>query len=186
MSLWVVRHARPLVAEGTCYGRLDVPADPHDTVRAATALAEVLPERARVVYSPLQRCELLAQTLCGLRPDLATNCVPDARLMEMDFGTHEGQAWASIPHAQMQAWTDDFAHHPFGGGESVEQFMQRIAAAWDDYQQHSQHAAGLDTVWISHAGVARAVQLLSHGHRQVLQAKNWPQEGPAFGEWCRY
>ncbi len=180
MTLWVVRHARPLVAEGTCYGRLDVPADVQDTGRAAGALAAVLPGEVRVFYSPLQRCEQLAQALCGLRPDLALNCMPDARLAEMDFGAHEGQAWASISQPDMQAWTDDFAHHRFGGGESVSMFMERVGAAWDDYRQNP--VVG-DCVWISHAGVARAVQLLSQGHRQVLEAKNWPQEGPSFGEW---
>ena len=183
MTLWVVRHARPLVAEGTCYGRLDMPADPQDTARAATTLAAALPSQCAIFYSPLQRCEQLAQALCALRPDLAVNCAPDARLMEMDFGTHEGQAWAAIPQALVQAWTDDFAHHRFGGGESVQQFMARVGAAWDDYQQRLQQAPGDHVVWVSHAGVARAAQLLSQGQRQVLQAKNWPQEGPAFGEW---
>ncbi|MBV8617950.1 MAG: phosphoglycerate kinase, partial [Curvibacter sp.] len=30
--LWLVRHARQLIAPGTCYGRLDVPADPAHTL----------------------------------------------------------------------------------------------------------------------------------------------------------
>ena len=41
VSLWLVRHAQPLVAPGTCYGRLDVPADTHATLTAARALAEI-------------------------------------------------------------------------------------------------------------------------------------------------
>ena len=40
MSLWLARHARPLVAPGCCYGQWDVPADAADTARAAQALAD--------------------------------------------------------------------------------------------------------------------------------------------------
>lgn len=43
MSLWLARHARPLVAPGCCYGQWDVPADAADTARAAQDLAQVLP-----------------------------------------------------------------------------------------------------------------------------------------------
>ena len=33
--LWLVRHARPLVAPGICYGRLDMQADAQATADAA-------------------------------------------------------------------------------------------------------------------------------------------------------
>ena len=33
--LWLVRHAQPVVATGTCYGALDVPADAAATQVAA-------------------------------------------------------------------------------------------------------------------------------------------------------
>ena len=41
--LWLVRHAAPQVAPGTCYGALDVPADPAATQAAARRLAAALP-----------------------------------------------------------------------------------------------------------------------------------------------
>jgi alpha-ribazole phosphatase len=40
MPLWVVRHARPLIAPGVCYGALDVPACPQTIRDAAEALAQ--------------------------------------------------------------------------------------------------------------------------------------------------
>lgn len=179
MSLWVLRHAQPLVEPGICYGSLDMPAEPALTLAAAHAAAAVIPLHAQMRYSPLQRCEQLAQALSGLRPDLAQNCHCDERLVEMRFGAHEGRAWADIPESAMRAWTDDFAHHRFGGAESVAEFMARVASAWDAY-----HAAGApSTVWVSHAGVARAALLLSQGLRSLSAATDWPREGPGFGEW---
>lgn len=63
MTLWVGRHAQPLIASGTCYGALDVAADATATQHAAQALAPLLPHGAVLRCSTLQRCELLAQAL---------------------------------------------------------------------------------------------------------------------------
>ncbi len=128
MSLWVVRHTQPLIAPGICYGALDVPADPVATEQAAQALAQVLPHRAVLYTSVLQRCEQLAQAICGLRPDLIHK--PEPRLVEMNFGEYEGVAWADIPKDALDAWTADFSNHRFGGKESVAEFMTRVAAVW--------------------------------------------------------
>ena len=84
MTLWLVRHAQPLIAPGICYGQLDIPADTKATVVCATQLLQVLPKRIQIVSSPLQRCEQLAQTLIGLEPDFAYKT--DSRLQEMNFG----------------------------------------------------------------------------------------------------
>ncbi|MFZ2326693.1 MAG: phosphoglycerate kinase, partial [Rhodoferax sp.] len=71
MTLWLVRHAKPLVEQGVCYGALNVAADAAATHEAARALAAELPPGIAVYTSPLQRCEQLTQVLRGLRPDLA-------------------------------------------------------------------------------------------------------------------
>ena len=41
--LWIARHAPVLLPPGTCYGRLDAPADPIATTTSAQRLAERLP-----------------------------------------------------------------------------------------------------------------------------------------------
>ncbi len=176
MTLWLVRHATPLIEPGVCYGALDVPADPAATERTAQALAQVLPQGIVVASSVLQRCELLAQVLHGLRPDLAYK--PEPRLVEMNFGQWEGQPWDAIGQSALQAWTDDFAHYRAGGGESVHAFMQRVAAVWDETRDQTQ-----DVVWITHAGVIRACSLLAQGVRSVAQASDWPLAAPGYGEW---
>lgn len=181
MTLWVVRHAQPRVPPGICYGALDVPAEPEATQTAARALAQVLPQRAQVHVSVLQRCELLAQCLRGLRPDLTFKSEP--RLVEMHFGVFEGVAWADIGKEAMDAWTENFWAHRFGGQESVAEFMGRVAEVWDACQPA--RAAGQVQVWITHAGVARAVTLLAQGLRSVPHSEQWPREAPAFGQWMQ-
>ncbi|WP_294769701.1 histidine phosphatase family protein [uncultured Rhodoferax sp.] len=181
MTLWVVRHAQPRVAPGICYGALDLPAEPEATARAAEALAQELPLGAEVHVSVLQRCELLAQCLRGLRPDLIFK--PEPRLVEMHFGQHEGVAWADIRKEAVDAWTADFWHHRFGGQESLAEFMGRVGAVWDACLPV--RAAGQVQVWITHAGVARAVTLLAQGIRRVDRAEQWPAHAPAYGAWLR-
>jgi len=178
VTLYLVRHARPLIDAGMCYGALDVPADPDATHLAAQALAAQLPANPHIMASPLQRCEQLAHVLCGLRPDLSYS--PDARLSEMNFGCHEGQRWDSISRLAYDAWTADFWQHRFGGAESVAQVMARVGSAWDDAMALR---AGSDHVWITHAGVIRAAQLLAQGVRRVHDASQWPRAAPDFGQW---
>ena len=178
MTLWLVRHALPLIDKGICYGQLDVKADLTETQKCAEMLKNVLPAGASLFTSTLQRCELLAPILIGLRPDLTYK--KDARLQEMNFGRWEGRPWADIDTAELTAWTDDFAHYRAGGtGESVTQFMTRVAAAFDELDPTK------NTVWITHAGVIRAATLLAQGIRHISRADQWPTHAPAYGQWCK-
>ncbi|WP_298932895.1 histidine phosphatase family protein [uncultured Ramlibacter sp.] len=176
MKLWLVRHAAPCVEAGICYGSTDLPSDAAATAQAAFQLAAVLPQGLALATSPLQRCEQLAQCLRELRADLPLKS--DARLAEMDFGAWEGRRWDAIGEAALAQWTADFWQHHPGGGESLAQFMARVGAAFDDSVR-----AGRDAVWITHAGVIRAVQLLITGQRSVQHAHQWPVQAPAFGAW---
>jgi alpha-ribazole phosphatase len=99
----------------------------------------------------------------------------------MEFGTWEGVAWDAIPLVAMQAWTDDFGAHRFGGVESANEVLARVAELWDAAQQQPEE----NQVWITHAGVARAALLLSQGSRTVDTAIQWPKDAPAYGEWWR-
>ena len=177
MTLWLVRHAQPLVASGICYGQLDIAADTDATHICATELVKALPFGIAIAASPLQRCEQLAQVLLGLRPDLTYKI--DTRLQEMNFGGWEGRAWTDIDARELQAWTAGFASYRAGDtGESVAQLMARVADALDALP------AASDTLWITHAGVIRAAQLIASGKRQVEHAGEWPLAGPAYGQWC--
>lgn len=190
MNLWLARHAQPLIDAGICYGRLDMAADADATAECAARLAAQLPAGLRVVSSPLQRCEQLAHALQALRPDLAYKT--DGQLQEMDFGQWEGCAWQDIPRAELEAWTGDFAHYRVGhDGESVTAFMARVGAAFDGLKLLSQTPAmdqgtmaqESSVLWITHAGVIRAVELLAQGVRHIERADQWPVEAPKYGQW---
>lgn len=180
--LWLVRHAAPCIAPGTCYGALDVEADVAGTHEAARRLAAALPaDRVLVRHSPLARCAQLARALAALRPDLVAR--PDARLAEMDFGAWEGRPWSDIGRDAVDAWTADFTGHAPGGGESLAHMLDRVAAALADARAGCASPAGGDVVWITHAGVARCVRWCLPSPGRMPRAGEWPVAAPAFGEW---
>ena len=179
MTLWLVRHAEPLIAPCVCYGATDVPADADATQTAARTLALALPPGTRVVSSPLQRCERLMHSVQGLRPDLAYKT--DVRLVEMNFGRWEGRHWAAIDREEIDAWTAAFETWRCGGGECVRDVMDRVASAWDETCNQAE-----PTAWVTHAGVIRAATLIAQGVRRVTDASQWPRQAPGFGQWwCR-
>ncbi|WPB57501.1 histidine phosphatase family protein [Xylophilus sp. GOD-11R] len=172
-TTWLVRHARPIVDCGICYGHLDVAADPVATALVAQDLAGRVPAGWSLVSSPLRRCRQLAEAIARLRPALALS--EDAALAEMNFGTWEGRSWQDIGAAAIDAWTRDFAHLAPGGGESVTTFMARVAAVLRS------PVAG-DRVWITHAGVMRAAELIAQGTSTIESATQWPSQPIGYGE----
>lgn len=109
-------------------------------------------------------------------------CNADARLKEMDFGQWEGVPWSQVPRAALDHWLADFGDHRFGGAESANEVLARVAPAWADAQQATQRT-GLDTLWLTHAGVIRAVSLLAQGVQRITSANQWPMDAPAYGQW---
>ncbi|WP_341236938.1 histidine phosphatase family protein [uncultured Limnobacter sp.] len=166
MKLWLIRHAPVLLPSGICYGASDVPADNAASLLAAKLAAEQLPQGLVLRVSGLTRVQQLANHLAVLRPDFPAATV-DSRLNEMNFGCWEMQAWNSIPQAAFDAWLADFDHHCFGGVESTQTVLQRVGQALRDMRS--------DELWLTHAGVIRAVQwIVEHGVVPVQQAANWP------------
>lgn len=179
--LWLVRHARPLIDAGICYGRLDVAADAGATQAAAQALAAALPPRIAALHtSPLQRCEQLAQTLKALRPDLMMKIEP--RIQELDFGRWEGQRWDAIGAPAVAAWSADLARHAPGGGEALAAMLVRVRSAWQQAAAQARQT-GADVVWISHAGVARCLHWLRTEGERAPRAEDWPPQAPTYGAW---
>lgn len=177
MKLWLLRHARVDLAPGLCYGASDVPAHADLTQAAAEALAPLVPQAAPLWVSGLGRARQLAEAVRLLRPDLEP-LRTDARLNEMDFGHWELQRWDGIPRTAFDAWMANFAHHRFGGAESTQQVIDRVFAALNDTRKTGRPEA----VWVTHAGVIRAVQYLAvHGARPIQDASGWPADAPEPG-----
>ena len=154
MHLILVRHTRPAVPAGVCYGITDWEPAPTFEGEAAAVVAALPPVR-RLVSSPLQRCRRLAERIGGAQ-GLAP--VIDERLREFDFGAWEGVPWDSIPRTELDAWAADFFHARPHGGESVHMLRERVGAAIDDYRR-----TGVPHVVVTHAGVIKAA-LARSGH----------------------
>ncbi len=182
LTLWLLRHAEVPGAAGRCYGQTDWPADAAATTRAALALAAALPLRPTPLWcSPLRRCQQLAQ---ALRHPLLAPQGTDARLAEMHFGAWEGREWSALTPQDFAPWMAHFGHHRVGGhGESVNSLLARVDAALLDTRRLCAAQGHDQAVWVSHAGVARALQLLTQGVATVDHANQWPREAPGCGAW---
>lgn len=148
MRLTLVRHPKPDIAPGLCYGRTDLAVAPVHLAQALAELNSSLMADAVLYSSPLRRCRDLAIALATLR-DCATPVI-DARLAEMDFGTWEMRAWEHIARAEIDAWAADLTGYRPGGGETVLEMAARVTAFYEDIQR--QHR---DAIVVCHAGTMR-------------------------------
>ena len=180
MKLWLLRHAQVLVEAGTCYGSSDVDCDALATNAAAKNFAPHPSIGTTLWTSPSGRACLLAQALSMMRPDLQGPST-DSRLQEMDFGQWEMHRWKSIPRAAIDLWAKEFPHHRFGGNECVQDVLDRVA----DVLASACQLGIPEMVWVTHAGVIRAVQFLSTDEKRtkISSAAEWPTSAPAMGEW---
>lgn len=176
MDVILIRHARPAMTAGLCYGRTDLelasPMDP-DPLAIVEKLTAHTPQR--LLASPLQRSRLTAETMAKAAP--LPDIEIDAQLMELDFGTWEGCQWDDIPRAEIDRWARDLVHGNPHGGESAADLLTRVTA-W------AQAMATTDAscIWaVTHAGCMRA--LAAHWlQRPLADTLQWPlQWGGACG-----
>lgn len=149
MELILIRHPRPLVDTGICYGSSDLPVTQEELTRVHQSLQ--LPH-APVFSSPLQRCAALARLL-------SADVTFDASLAEMDFGRWEGRTWDDIGRAEVDAWAADLLRHRPGGGETVLEVAARVAAAIGTIRRHRLPTA----IVVCHAGTIRLIAALAAG-----------------------
>ncbi|MEE9272734.1 MAG: alpha-ribazole phosphatase family protein [Robiginitomaculum sp.] len=154
MGLSFVRHTRPLVEEGLCYGRTDLDVCASFEVEAQAVISK-LSQPHILISSPLLRCRKLAKRI-GNVFSLPVNI--DPRLIEIDFGKWEGKLWNNIPHSDLDIWANDFMHARPHGGESVAMLRDRVQEVIAEYQSINR-----THIIVTHAGVMKAA--LSTGDR---------------------
>lgn len=152
-----MRHA-PTAATRAAAFPADEPLDERGTAAAAT-LADRLPSLGS---EPSGAADAPARPRCGLLCSPAVRCVQTAAaaglgaprveplLMECDFGTWAGRAFADVPEDDAGAWMTDPAAAPHGG-EPLRAFAARVAG-WLDAQARLDGRA----VAITHGGVVKA------------------------------
>lgn len=146
MNIYLIRHTRPAVEKGICYGQTDL-----DVVESfeneATTIRNCLPANILKVYSsPLQRCRKLAEHLFE-QPILFHD-----DLMELHCGHWEMQHWDNIPRTEIKPWMDNFVHERVPGGESYQDLFNRTVQRYEAICKEEKAAA-----IVAHGGVLRSI-----------------------------
>ena len=157
MALHLIRHTRPRIAEGVCYGRLDLDVSDTFPVEAQQVQSKLENTYSNVFVSPLRRCLKLAEYL-----NLSFEV--DHRIQEMNFGDWEGVPWSDIDPAQINAWADDIVGYRVPGGERFQDVMDRVGKFLSELP-------GGENLLITHSGVIKACWALREGVRVDIAAK---------------
>jgi len=158
MELYLVRHTKPQVPPGVCYGHAELDVCEGFSSEAETVRRKLAGISPVAFYtSPQLRCRKLAEALPFGNPQ------PDERLKELHFGEWEMRAWEEIPREALDHWGNRFVEVAPPGGESFNDLYRRASAFFADCA--SSHLGPV--VAVTHAGVIRS--LLAHALHLPLQ-----------------
>lgn len=157
MRLYLLRHGKPDVVPGICYGSTDLDVPVEEQARVAEAVLPLLPRGVPLYASPLRRCRELAMALAD--PLGVRGPVIDGRLAEMHFGTWEMQPWERIPRREIDAWAADMAGYRPGNGERVLDVAARVGGFQADLLRGTADAA----IIVAHAGTMRLLTECARG-----------------------
>jgi len=168
MELYLIRHPRPDVAPGTCYGRSDVGLA-ESPAEVAARLRPHLPSRYQLHASPLQRARRLADEL--------GEAALDERLTEVSFGDWEGQPFDAIGSA-MDEWSKDPMNFRPPNGETPLEMAQRVRQWMEECLDPDAEAH----VVVGHGGPLRVIA----GQLLGLPPDRWLSLDFAFGQVTRF
>ena len=146
MSVYLIRHTKPLVEKGICYGHADI--DVTETFNdEAAIIKKFIPPAAHVYSSPLIRCRKLAE---HLYPSIPISWEPDLR--ELNCGEWEMQHWDTIPREVIDPWMNDFVNVCIPRCESYVQLDGRVVGCYERIAKSSGPA-----IIVAHGGVIRSI-----------------------------
>jgi len=126
LKLYLIRHPKPEIAAGICYGQTDLAANSEHCQAVAETLRQHLPAGLNIISSPLKRCLSLAELLNTSQNSSTANLTSDARLKEMHFGDWEMLDWDQISRDEIDQWAQDVVHFAPPNGESGFQVACRV------------------------------------------------------------
>ena len=145
--IYLIRHTKPDINPGTCYGwtDLDVDISFNNELRAIKEKTKDLDE-FKFFSSPLIRCAKLAKALAN-----GNTINFDERIKELNFGKWEGVEWDKIPEDEMSIWGADYINNKVPEGESYSLMLERVRDFWNNININE------DVVIVAHDGVIRAI-----------------------------
>lgn len=149
-KVYLIRHGRTaLQAEKRYQGITDAPLSAEG--RAELTRAKIRP--ARVYVSPLCRAR---ETASILFPQADQVVVPD--LHEMDFGAFEGRNYMEMENdPDYRAWVDGLCLDPCPGGESRDQYCDRVCRAFGEVLSLAEKEGDDPVVIVAHGGTQMAL-----------------------------
>lgn len=146
-----LRHPKPDIAEGVCYGRTDMDIADIGYEQINQAL-KTTPRANKILSSPAIRCRKLTLSLAK-----RDNIEPifDERLWELNMGDFEGVRWDEMDREQSEKWLSDPINACPPNGEAFGDLQKRVLNALADHLDKT-HTT---TIIICHASPIRAVQM---------------------------
>ncbi len=152
--IYLLRHTKPDVESGICYGVTDLELDPKgyklDIEKAIGSVEDIC---FKAIYSsPLKRCRELAEAVAKPRQQ-QEQLVFDSRLKELNFGDWEMMLWDDIfLNAQSRDWFDNYIETATPNGESFRDMICRANSFLSDLEGENEG----DILVVTHSGFIRA------------------------------
>lgn len=161
MEIHLIRHTKPDIEAGVCYGQTDIPLAASFDKEWAEIRDKLPIDVDRIFTSPLSRCTQLSERMAehyGLSPE------KDVRLMEMNFGDWEMKRWDDIDQSELIVWMNDFQINPCPNGESYHNVASRLKDFISDkLQEESKYFI------VTHGGIIKCFHgLLNNYHGMDL------------------
>ncbi|MEA3317235.1 MAG: alpha-ribazole phosphatase [Bacteroidota bacterium] len=152
MKIHLLRHTKPEIRHGICYGQTDIGLSQSFSDEQLTIKKRLGNIAFDAVFSsPLKRCVQLAESLC---PDNKKINI-DVRLKEINFGTWEMMQWQDISKSnEAKKWFNDYVHVKCPEGESFIDLHNRVREFLTMLKKQNQFKQALI---ITHAGIIRAI-----------------------------
>lgn len=158
MKIYLVRHTKPAVPDGICYGQTDLDVGDTFEMESKTVQEQLSKTHISQVFSsPLLRCTRLARSFISKFGSV----IYDDRLKEFNFGHWEMKPWTDIAKdPRSTTWYSDYINVPVPGGDS---FMDLIERVRDFTREIFEDYSGQDLLIICHGGVIRAFNIIIKG-----------------------
>ena len=151
MKIHLLRHTKPEIEEGICYGQSDIGLSKNINTEFESVKHTITSIEFDVIYSsPLMRCMQLAEFLSYENIEI----INDDRLKEMNFGNWEMMNWQDISKEnEATEWFNDYVNVKCPKGESYIDLHKRAKAFLKTLKIQNRFKTPLI---ITHSGVIRA------------------------------
>lgn len=149
MKLYLIRHPKPDIKQGLCYGQADVPLLDgwQAQARLLRRYLDTLQGSVAFYHSPISR----AAELAGLVSQNTSQ--PQNALKELDFGLWENLLWEDIPKESIDLWFEDIVDTAPYQGESLQVLADRVWCWWSSIKRcNTEHL-----VVVTHSGVIKVL-----------------------------